>query len=68
MRNLIGAGHSLKVYDLSKTLILQCRQELYKICKRASSEVDFVVTMVPVGSISERWLEDGVLAAAAPAP
>ena len=70
VRNLIKAGHSLKVYDLSEDAInfaVQAGAVATKSVKEASSEVDFVVTMVPVGSnVREIFLEDGILAAAAP--
>ncbi len=70
VRNLIKAGHSLKVYDLSEEAInfaVQAGAMATKSVKEASSEVDFVVTMVPVGSnVKEIFLENGILTAASP--
>ena len=58
------------MYDLSEDAInfaVQAGAVATKSVKEASSEVDFVVTMVPVGSnVREIFLEDGILAAAAP--
>ena len=70
VRNLIKAGQSLKVYDLSEEAInfaVQAGATATKSVKEASSEVDFVVTMVPVGSnVKEIFLENGILTAASP--
>ncbi len=70
VRNLIKAGHSLKVYDLSEEAInfaVQAGAMATKSVKEASSEVEFVVTMVPVGSnVKEIFLENGILTAASP--
>ena len=58
------------MYDLSEDAInfaVQAGAVATKSVKEASSEVDFVVTMVPVGSnVREIFLVDGILAAAAP--
>ncbi|MBH69578.1 MAG: 3-hydroxyisobutyrate dehydrogenase [Rhodospirillaceae bacterium] len=70
VRNLIKAGHSLKVYDLSEEAInfaVQSGATATKSVKEAATGVEFVVTMVPVGeNVREVFLSDGVLAAADP--
>ena len=51
-RNLIRAGHSLKVYDLSEeavNFVAQSGAKAVKTVKEAASDVDYVVTMLPVG-------------------
>jgi 3-hydroxyisobutyrate dehydrogenase len=67
-RNLIKAGHSLKVYDLSEEAVnfaVQSGAKRAQSVKKAASGVDFVVTMLPVGAnVRAVFLEDGVLAAA----
>ena len=67
-RNLIKAGHSLKVYDLSDEAVsfaIQSGAKRAASVKDAASGVDFVVTMLPVGAnVREVFLDDGVLAAA----
>jgi 3-hydroxyisobutyrate dehydrogenase len=67
-RNLIKAGHSLKVYDLSEEAVnfaVQAGAKAAPSVKDAASGVDFVVTMLPVGeNVRAVFLGDGVLAAA----
>jgi 3-hydroxyisobutyrate dehydrogenase len=67
-RNLIKAGHSLKVYDLSEEAVNFAAQSGAKAAqsvKDAASGVDFVVTMLPVGdNVRAVYLGEGVLAAA----
>ena len=67
-RNLIKAGHSLKVYDLSEeavNFVVQSGAKRAQSVKDAASGVDFVVTMLPVGGdVRAVFLDDGVLAAA----
>jgi 3-hydroxyisobutyrate dehydrogenase len=68
-RNLIRAGHSVKVYDLSEEAVsfaVQAGAKAAPSVKDAASGVDFVVTMLPVGeNVRAVFLGDGVLAAAA---
>jgi 3-hydroxyisobutyrate dehydrogenase len=67
-RNLIKAGHSLKVYDLSEEAVnfaVQAGAKAAPSVKDAARGVDFVVTMLPVGeNVRAVFLGDGVLAAA----
>jgi 3-hydroxyisobutyrate dehydrogenase len=67
-RNLIKAGHSLKVYDLSEeavNFVVQSGAKRAGSIKDAAADVDFVVSMLPVGeNVRAVFLEDGVLAAA----
>ena len=69
-RNLISAGHSLKVFDLSEeavNFVVQSGAERAPSVQAAAKEVDIVVTMLPVGSnVREVFLNDGVVAAANP--
>jgi 3-hydroxyisobutyrate dehydrogenase len=68
VRNLIKAGHSLKVFDLSEESInfaVQSGAVAAKSVKEAASGVEFVVTMLPVGAnVKEVFMNDGVIAAA----
>ena len=68
VRNLIRAGHSLKVFDLSEEAInfaVQSGAVASKSVKEAASGVDFVITMLPVGTnVKEVFMNDGVIAAA----
>jgi 3-hydroxyisobutyrate dehydrogenase len=68
VRNLIRAGHSLKVFDLSEEAInfaVQSGAFASKSVKEAASGVDFVITMLPVGTnVKEVFMNDGVIAAA----
>src|SRR5947207_268364 len=67
-RNLIRAGHSLKVYDMSEEAVNFATQSGAKAAasvKDAASGVDFVVTMLPVGAdVRSVFLDDGVIAGA----
>ena len=68
VRNLIRAGHSLKVFDLSEEAInfaVQLGAVATKSVKEAAIGVDFVLTMLPVGTnVKEVFMNDGVIAAA----
>jgi 3-hydroxyisobutyrate dehydrogenase len=67
-RNLVKAGHSLKVYDLSAEAMnfaVQSGAKAAASVKDAAAGVDFVITMLPVGdNVRTVFLADGVLAAA----
>ena len=67
-RNLIRAGHSLKVYDLSEeavNFVVQSGAKAASSVKDAATDVDFVVTMLPVGAnVRAVFLDEGVIAAA----
>jgi 3-hydroxyisobutyrate dehydrogenase len=67
-RNLIKAGHSLKVFDLSEeaiNFVVQSGATEADSVKDAASGVDFVITMLPVGAnVREVFMNDGVIAAA----
>jgi 3-hydroxyisobutyrate dehydrogenase len=69
-RNLIKAGHSLKVFDLSEeaiSFVVQSGATAADSVKDAASGVDFVVSMLPVGAnVREVFMNDGVIAAADP--
>ena len=70
VRNLIKAGHSLKVFDLSEEAInfaVQSGAIAASSVKNAAAGVEFVVTMLPVGAnVKEVFMDDGVLTAADP--
>jgi 3-hydroxyisobutyrate dehydrogenase len=67
-RNLIKAGHGLKVFDLSEEAVnfaVQSGAKRAASVKDAASGVDFVISMLPVGeNVRAVFLNDGVLAAA----
>ena len=67
-RNLIKAGHSLKVFDLSEeavNFVVQSGAKRAASIKDTVADVEFVVTMLPVGeNVRAVFLQDGVLAAA----
>ncbi|NJO22069.1 MAG: 3-hydroxyisobutyrate dehydrogenase, partial [Sphingomonadales bacterium] len=69
-RNLIRAGHSLKIYDLSEeaaNFVAQSGAKAVKSVKEAASDVDFVVTMLPVGAnVKSVFIDSGVLEVAKP--
>ena len=69
-RNLIRAGHSLKVYDLSEeavNFVTQSGAKAAASIKEAVTDVDFVVTMLPVGdNVRAVFIDAGVLGAARP--
>jgi 2-hydroxy-3-oxopropionate reductase len=67
-RNLIRAGHSLKVYDLSEdavNFVIQSGAKAASSVKDAAGGVDFVITMLPDTPDVERVLTapDGILSA-----
>ena len=67
-RNLIKAGHSLKVFDLNEeavNFVVQSGAKRAASVKDAAKGVDFVVTMLPVGAnVRAVFLGEGVIAAA----
>ena len=67
-RNLIKAGHSLKVYDVSEeavNFVVQSGAKRAQSVQDAAKAVDFVVTMLPVGgNVRDVYLAEGVIAAA----
>lgn len=69
-RNLIKAGHSLKVFDLNEENVRYVAQSGAKAvasAAEAATDVDFVVTMVPVGADVRRvFIDAGVIGAAKP--
>ena len=69
-RNLVRAGHSLKVYDVSEAALnfaVQCGAERAGSATEAARDVDVLLTMLPTGvEVREVYLGDGVIGAAAP--
>ena len=69
-RNLIKAGHDLKVFDLNEQTVQYVAQAGAKAADSAAdaaTEVEFVVTMLPVGANVRSVLQDaGVIDAVAP--
>ena len=69
-RNLIKAGHDLKVYDLNDETVRYVAQAGAKAAEsaaEAATEVEFVVTMLPVGANVRTVLQDaGAIDAVAP--
>jgi 3-hydroxyisobutyrate dehydrogenase len=67
-RNLIRAGHSLKVYDLSQeavNFVVQSGAAAASSVKDAAGAVEFVVTMLPAGThVRGVFLADGIIDAA----
>ena len=67
-RNLIKAGHSLKVYDLTEVavnLIVRSGAERAESVRDAAKGVEYVITMLPGGGdVREVFLNDGVVGAA----
>jgi 3-hydroxyisobutyrate dehydrogenase len=67
-RNLIKAGHSLKVYDLSEeavNFVVQSGAKAASSVQDAAKGVEFVVTMLPVGAnVRAVFLDEGVISAA----
>ena len=67
-RNLIKAGHTLKVFDLNEeavNFVVQSGAKRAASVQDAAKGVDFVVTMLPVGAnVRTVFLADGVIAAA----
>ena len=70
VRNLLAAGHSLTVYDLSPEAVSLAVQAGAKAAGSAADVARgaaFVVTMLPVGAnVREVYLDQGVIAAAEP--
>jgi 3-hydroxyisobutyrate dehydrogenase len=64
-RNLIKAGHDLKAYDLSEEALnfaVQSGAQRASSVEDAAANVDFVVTMLPVGeNVRAVILEEGLL-------
>lgn len=69
-RNLIKAGHKLQVFDLNEEALRYVAQSGAKACAsamEAASNVEFVVTMLPVGAnVRDVFVNGGVIGAAAP--
>ena len=69
-RNLVRAGHELKVYDIVEDAVnpaVQTGARGATSVKDAASEVDIVITMLPVGAnVREAFLDDGIIEAASP--
>ncbi|MDX2155230.1 MAG: 3-hydroxyisobutyrate dehydrogenase [Hyphomicrobiaceae bacterium] len=69
-RNLIKAGHSLKVFDLNEEnarFVAQAGAKAVSSAAEAAKDVEFVVTMVPVGADVRRvFVDAGVIGAARP--
>ena len=69
-RNLVKAGHAVKVFDVSEEAMnfaVQSGARAAKSVKDAAGGVEFVVTMLPVGdNVRAVFLVDGVLAGADP--
>src|SRR5262249_54798476 len=69
-RNLVRAGHSLKVYDISEAALnfaVQCGAERARSIIDAARGVDVLLTMLPTGvEVREVYLSDGVIGAAEP--
>jgi 3-hydroxyisobutyrate dehydrogenase len=67
-RNLVRAGHSLKVYDLSEdavNFVVQSGARAASSVKDSAGGADFVITMLPVGAdVRKVFLDDGIIAAA----
>lgn len=67
-RNLITAGHSLKVFDLSEeavNFVVQSGAQRAESIQDAAKGVDIVVTMLPVGgNVREVFMNEGVVAVA----
>src|SRR5215471_252730 len=67
-RNLIKAGHSLKVFDLNEAavnFVVQSGAKRAASVQDAAKGVDFVVTMLPVGAnVRSVFLGDGIIATA----
>jgi 3-hydroxyisobutyrate dehydrogenase len=69
-RNLIKAGHSLKVFDLNDdamNYVAQSGAKRAASAREAASDVQFLITMLPVGAnVRSVLVDDGVIAAVAP--
>jgi 3-hydroxyisobutyrate dehydrogenase len=64
-RNLIKAGHSLKVFDINEEAVQYVAQSGAKAAasaREAARDVDFVMTMLPVGAhVRSVLVDDGVI-------
>jgi 3-hydroxyisobutyrate dehydrogenase len=69
-RNLLKAGHTVKVFDLSEEAMnfaVQSGAKAAQSVKDAARGVEFAISMLPVGdNVRAVFLNDGVLAAADP--
>ena len=69
-RNLIRAGHSLKVYDLSQdaiNFVVQSGAEAAASVTDAAGGVEYVITMLPVGdNVRQVYIADNAIGAADP--
>ena len=69
-RNLIKAGHELKVFDLSEEAINYIAQSGAKAANSiqdAASDVDALITMLPVGGdVTNVLMTQGAIGAASP--
>lgn len=67
VRNLVKAGHAVKVFDLSEEAMnfaVQAGAKAAESVKDAASGVEYVVSMLPVGqNVRAVYLDDGVLGA-----
>ncbi len=70
VRNLIKAGHSVKVFDLSEDAMnyaVQSGAQAAASVKDAAAGVEFAITMLPEGAhVREVIMNDGVIAGADP--
>ena len=70
VRNLLKAGHSVKVFDLSEEAInfaVQSGAEAAPSAKAAAGGVDFAISMLPEGAhVREVVMNDGIIAGADP--
>ncbi len=70
VRNLVKAGHSVRVFDLLEEAVnfaVQSGAEGAASVKDAAKGVEFVITMLPVGAnVRDVFINDGVIAAADP--
>jgi 3-hydroxyisobutyrate dehydrogenase len=69
-RNLVRAGHMVKVFDLSEEAMnfaIQAGASRASSAADAATEVDNLITMLPVGgNVRDVYIDGGVLAAASP--
>ena len=67
-RNLIKAGHRLKVFDISENAVIICCPVWSRaryVCQDAAKGVAFVVTILPVGdNVRQVFLENGIIGVA----
>ncbi len=70
VRNLIKAGHSVKVFDLSQEAInyaVQSGAQAASSARNAAGGVEFAITMLPEGAhVRDVIMNDGVIAGADP--